>query len=409
MPSSSVCYRCFALRRFRPAAGAIIPASDNSTSAKGTIVTTPASAPPEIERATLHLYQIYDTAFGFDLERARSLLKEPTSRVRPVVTRGGSIEIRQLPLELRLGDVTVELAGRPLSGYMYVRVYDLGILAFRMIIRLPDSISWDTAAELLGAAQSYPPSVVESFQRQCDVFTTMLQPAMEQPNPSPGPTEDYTILLIERLAPGTFASQLARDPVILRTALGERRQLSASATQLASSFSYYEDDLIVLTWGAAVVVEPDEMARDDAALLLEFANVQLLAFRSYDAEVERDLARVAQQVARTRRPRWSVLLSSGSFLREIHGLIADITETSTRVENALKVTEDVYWNRVYTAALMVLRVEVWRTGIAESLVVLRETAALLRDEAQEAVAISLEVTVIILIAIELVVAVLGLR
>jgi hypothetical protein len=211
------------------------------------------------------------------------------------------------------------------------------------------------------------------------------------------------------LGAGVSAAELARDPVVLRTALGERRRLSASAAQLASSFSYYEDDLIVLTWGAAVVVEPDSSAREDVALLLEFANAQLLAFRSYDAEVERDLTRVARRVARSRRPRWPLLLSSSRFLREIHSLIADITETSGRVENALKVTEDVYWNRVYAAALATLKVEVWRTGIAETLGVLRETAALLRDEAQEALAIWLEVLVIVLIAIELVVALLGLH
>lgn len=372
-------------------------------------MTTPTSAPPPIERAVLHLYQIYDTAFSIDLEQAHSLLKTPTARVRPVVTRGGNIEIPQLPLEISLGDLSLELAGMALSAHIHVRIYDLGILAFRMMVSLPDAISWDTAATLLGAVQSYPPAVLESFQRQRDSFTALLQPAMERPYISPRPAEDYAILLIERLGAGTPAAQLARDPLILRTALGERKPLSASAAQLATSFSYYEDDLIVLTWGAAVVVEPDATAREDVALLLEFANVQLLAFRSYDAEVERDLARVAQRVARSRRPRWSVLVSSGRFLREIHGLITDITDTSARVENVLKVTEDVYWNRVYMAALTVLKVEVWRTGIAETLAVLRETAALLRDEAQEVVAVSLEVLVIVLIAIELVVALLALH
>src|SRR5262249_60809913 len=97
------------------------------------------------------------------------------------------------------------------------------------------------------------------------------------------------------------------------------------------------------------------------------------------------------------------------FLREVASLIADLTDTSARVENALKVTEDVYWNRVYAAALATLRVEVWRTGIAEALGVLGQTAALLHDEAQEAWTTLLEVLVITLIAIELVVAVIGLR
>lgn len=88
-------------------------------------------------------------------------------------------------------------------------------------------------------------------------------------------------------------------------------------------------------------------------------------------------------------------------------MIADITDTSARVENALKVTEDVYWNRVYSAAITVLRVEAWRAGIAETLGVLRQTASLLRDEAQAAWASLLEVLVIVLIAVELVVAVVG--
>lgn len=376
-------------------------------------VTTPASTPasttPEIEHATLQLYQLYDVAFGINLDRAETLLETPKSRVRPVVTRGGSIEIPHLPLEIHLGERALELAGIALTAHIHLRIYDLGILAFRMMIHLPDGVSWDNAAALLGAVQSYPPDVLENFRQQRDAFAGLLRPAMERPYASLERGEDYAILLIKRLGPGAAAAQLARDPLILRTALGERRSLSASAAQLATSFSYYEDDLIVLTWGAAVVVEPDATAREDVALLLEFANAQLLAFRSYDAEVERDLARVAQRVARSRRPRWTALVSSGRFLREIHGLIADITDTSARVENALKVTEDVYWNRVYAAALTVLKVEVWRTGIAEAVAVLRETAALLRDEAQEVLAILLEVLVIVLIAIELVVALLGLH
>lgn len=364
---------------------------------------------PLIGRAALHLYQVYDISFSIDLELARTTLTTPSSRVRPVVSRGASIDIPQLPLEISMGTYPVTVGAKEMEGHVHARIYDLGMLAFRLILPLPEHLSWDEVAGVLAAVQSYPASVLDVFNRCLETLRKPLAPAIERPNARVR-TEDYAILLIERLEEGIPAAHLARHPVLVRTALGERRLLSTSAASLVTALSYYEDDLILLTWSAAVVIEPDASAREDAALLLEFANVQLLALRAYDDEVERDLQRITPRIAARRRGlSWALLGSSSRFLREIHSLIADITDTSARVENALKVTEDVYWNRVYSAALTVLRVEVWRMGIAAALTVLRETAGLLRDEAQGAWTTLLEVLVIVLIAIELVVAVLGLR
>ena len=53
-------------------------------------------------------------------------------------------------------------------------------------------------------------------------------------------------------------------------------------------FSYFEDDLAVLTWNAALVVEP--VAEDtDVQYVLEFANAQLLELRFYDALLDAEL------------------------------------------------------------------------------------------------------------------------
>ncbi|MGZ6388031.1 MAG: hypothetical protein ACXWQZ_02075 [Ktedonobacterales bacterium] len=365
-------------------------------------------APPCIQRSTLHLYQLYDISDSIDLERARTTITAPSARVRPVVSRGASIDIPQLPLEISMGTVPLTLDDFPLTGHLHARIYDLGIVAFRLILPLPEPLEWEQAVTLLAEVQSYPPAVMDIFNHGLDELHATLAPAIERPNAT-FRLEDYTILIVERLADGTPASRLARHPTLLRTALGERKRLSETAQSLATTLSYYEDDLILLTWSAAIVIEPDAAARDDATLLLEFANVQLLAFRSYDDEVGRDLRRITPRIARSRRPVWLRLQSSSHFLREIYALIADITDTSARVENALKVTEDVYWNRVYSAAITVLRVDTWRTGIAETLGVLRQTASLLRDEAQAGWASLLELLVIVLIAVELVVALISLH
>lgn len=364
--------------------------------------------PPRIQMCALHLYQLYDVCYSIDLEKARETLATPSARVRPVVTRGASIDIAQLPLELSLGAVEVSLGGAPRSGILYARIYDLGIIAFRLVILLRDEMSWEEAIKLLSETQPYPLVVSEAFERGLELLRKTLGPAMNRLNEVVRP-EDYSIFVIERMAEGAPASQLARNPWALRAALGEPRPLAPSMWSLATTLSYYEDDLILLTWASALVIENDPNARDDATLLLEFANAQLLSFRTYDAEVERALRRVTPRLGRLTRPGWPFYRRSDRFLSEIHTLIADTTEQAGRVENALKVTEDVYWNRVYTAALVSLRVESWRSGIAETLDVLRQTAGLLHDEEQVARSTLLEILVIVLIAVELVVAIIGLR
>jgi hypothetical protein len=372
----------------------------------GSSVTSPDDL-PAITSAHLRLYQLYDISYSIDLEHARRSVMTPSARARPVVSRGARIEIAQLPLEIRLNDYTLTLGGSTLQGQMQARVYDLGIVALSLVVALPTPLLWNEAIELVADAQAFPAGVAAAFAESLDGLRKRLEPAIERPNKTVR-SEDYTIFSIERLGSGPSASALARHPMLLQVALGERKTLSVAAASLATSLSYYEDDLIFLTWSAAVVIEPDADAREDAELLLEFANAQLLSLRSYDAEVERDMARLTPRIARPRRPQWVALRSTGGFLREIYTLIADITETSARIQNALKVTEDVYWNRVYSAALTILRVQVWQAGIDETLDVLRRTASLLHDETQAAWATLLEILVIVLIAVEIVLALLRL-
>jgi hypothetical protein len=364
------------------------------------------TAPPRILRATLQLYRLFDLADALDLSVARTCLAESLRSQRPVVSRGASIEIPQLPLPVGLGRVPIQQPGLAAEGQLEARLYELGIVALALHVPIADPMEWSAAADLLAGFQAYPAWVSEIFAHGVERLRGDLTPALVRPN-TVVREEDYIHFVVGRLGEGDPAAQLARHPALLQAALGERKRLSAAAAALATPLSYYEDDLILLTWNTAIIIDPDAAAREDAALLLEFANAQLLAFRTYDAEVDAALVALAPRLARMRRIRWPFVISTRRFLTEVHGLIADITGTSARVENALKVTEDVYWNRVYTAALTVLRVEVFRAGIADGLRVLRETASLLHNEAESGWTSLLEVLVIILIVIEVIVAIVG--
>jgi uncharacterized Rmd1/YagE family protein len=90
----------------------------------------------------------------------------------------------------------------------------------------------------------------------------------------------------------------------------------------------------------------------------------------------------------------------------VQRLVAEVTQITERVDNALKVTDDVYWNRLYSAALAVLRVDVWRAGVEHKLGLLRQTYDVLRAEADAARGMILELAIILLILLEVILALL---
>jgi hypothetical protein len=90
--------------------------------------------------------------------------------------------------------------------------------------------------------------------------------------------------------------------------------------------------------------------------------------------------------------------------RSLHGLLAEVTEVSERVENALVVTEDVYLAKVYSAALEQHRVRDWSGAVDRKLAIIRDTYTALYDEATAARAEYLEMAIVLLIVLEIVLA-----
>ena len=88
--------------------------------------------------------------------------------------------------------------------------------------------------------------------------------------------------LIERH--GDAIAQIVRGEVV-KFSPTERTEI------LESRMSYYESDLVVTGWSAALVYDTPEGAAPTIQLL-EFANTQLLEFRHYDAVLTGLLARV---------------------------------------------------------------------------------------------------------------------
>ncbi len=355
------------------------------------------------------LYQLYDIGDAINLDLAQACLAEPTAqRHSPVSARQAeSIQIAQPPLRVTIGRTAIVLGGLPFVGTLRASIYDLGAVALALEVPLTAPIDWDTIADLFAAAQSPPGALVGRFAVALDEIERLIRPAIAQPARSPL-IEDYSVLLVERLEQPADAAGLGEHPVVWAALLGERRPLSSSATQLITSLSYYLDDLALLSWNGALLIDPDPWAGATAVALVEFANVQLLLLRSYDAQLDAQLPQMYRRIgAAQRRFALPLVRPYSRVLHDLQRLVAEVTEVTERIDNALKVTDDVYWNRLYSAMLSVLRVQIWKEGVDHKLALLRETYSMLHDQADAERANALEWIIVILILVELIVALFG--
>jgi hypothetical protein len=142
--------------------------------------------------------------------------------------------------------------------------------------------------------------------------------------------------------------------------------------------------------------------------ILEFANAQLLELRYYDARLDGELPAMYDRISGLRRGGGRSLWRNryAGLLGELQAQVADSTEIVERVENALKVTDDVYLARVYSAALEIFRARAWRSGIDRKLGIVRDTYAMLNGEAQATRGEVLELSIVLLIVAEIAMALL---
>jgi hypothetical protein len=127
--------------------------------------------------------------------------------------------------------------------------------------------------------------------------------------------------------------------------------------------------------------------------------------RYYDELLDAELPHMYDLVEAARRTR--TLFAARRFAdlaRRFYTLVAEVTELTEKVDNALQVTEDVYLARIYTAALELFRVRLVSAAVERKLAIIRDTYTALYDEASSRRAELMELLIVALITGEVVLA-----
>jgi hypothetical protein len=359
----------------------------------------------KVERGAIHVYRLFDVADAIDLAAAEALITAPKSRLKLEGHGSGAVEIPRPPVTVGLGQRTLPIAGVDRVAEASARFFDFGVAS--VLYRVPIAPG-TTLLSLLPVAEELlgePTRAIDAAaRREVDELARTLAPSLEKPHAWEG-LETYTVVFVEALEGRPAAKDVLADAPIARLLLGETSVIALSDSEkqdlLRHAWSYLADDVAVIDWNSAFVLEPSGVR--DIPDLLEFATAHLLELRYYDALLDRELHQIYDALEENDRTSiWSN--KTRLVQRRTAGLLLELSEMIERLENAVKVVGDFYLARLYQGALKRFRLPAWQDSVLRKQRLLADVNAQMNHEVETRRSQILELAVILLILGELVLA-----
>jgi hypothetical protein len=363
-----------------------------------------------VAEGTVYVYRLFDLADAIDLSAAEAVaLAAPKSRLRLEGAQSGSaLELPRPPLHIALGEREIPLASRRRAAQASAHVFDYGVVSVLYKLPIPPGT---TFADLVPLAEELfvdpTPALDQEARREADELALALGAALERPHAWEG-LESYQVFFVRSLeGGGVKALDLLSGGDVPELLLGETSEVSLSPAErneiLSHHFSYLEDDLAVVHWNSALVVEPSGV--EDIPDLLELATAHLLELRYYDALLDRELHRIYDEIEAGGSPVTNIFTRKYRKLqRETAGLLLELSEMIERLENAVKIVGDFYLARLYQGAVRRFRLPAWQETVLRKQKLVADVNDLIGDAADTSRAELLEMAIIVLIVFEIVAA-----
>jgi hypothetical protein len=343
--------------------------------------------------ATIHLAFAFDIGYEIDIDRARTMVPGEPGLLARRRRNPESIQYRPAPLRL-----TLDASGMALPGGMAMTkppraeltVFDFA--AISMMVQFPVRATPDELLELAGSLAD-PGPLNMAARLVVNPWIERLKPVVDGFEVS-DLSEEYVIFQVGSVDPDWIA---AHNEWIARLIRLEAGPLSPAEVREATrlGFSYTPDDLVLLDHDCA-----------DTLQVIEFANVQLLEFRHIDDRLDDRLEAAYRLIhaerGRDRRPRfWR---THSATVRSVRELEIEATSLFERADNNLKLIGDQYLSRVFDLARTRFHLGEWQQSIRRKLEVVGDVYDLLVQQAGGTRMEVLEIIVVVLIALEIVLA-----
>lgn len=366
---------------------------------------------PNITAGTLYAFRLFEIAESINLTRLSELDLPPSVNIRSGrLTFIG--QLRSMLSVATLGPRDIEIEpGNWVQAECNVLLFSFGVAAacFQFSIDSKNALANQPATQPSEIARwvsllNQSPALTVAGREIVDHLIGLVGSVVDRPLQDPI-HETYTIVSVQNFAEQCPIDRVLASADVVRILLGEAPSFvpapSFQSQIIGHHYRYGCDDICIVDWDAAFIVDP--RPNEDLINLLALALTQLLEFQRFDFQLEREL-NTLYDWTNERVDHWPFVGRARRRVDVVNRLLIDIGEFVDRSENAFKITEDVYYARVYRGAIERFQVPVWRSSVLARQRAVSEIARTLYDRAQLGVAHSLELVIIVLFIFEIVMA-----
>lgn len=358
----------------------------------------------KINKGSVHIYRVFDIAEEIDLRKLDDIiLSEKNSLGRLKISRNPRewIVMRNAPVHFTAGEVTLQLFGQPVRADILGKVWDYGVISIQFVIPIPSKTTWDELIEV-SATLDKDQSIDQIARSKATLITETIQTSLMDPHHWEE-FEDYTIFFFEELEGIKNANDLLHQADAAKLIVAENQVELAEQSKksiLESTLQYSEQDLTIIDWNAAIVVEPS--GRKEIPEVIEFALTHMMEMRYYDALLDHHLSTLYDAVEESRTRYFSNRFSDLS--REASARYIEFSEFIERVDNSFKVVGDFYLAKIFRTAGEEFRIPEWESNIMRKMKLLANLSELLQGELNVNRSLWLEITIVVLILFEIIAA-----
>ncbi len=361
------------------------------------------------------VYRVFDIAEEVELRKAEELLRtrirENPGRLELKMKGQQAVIIREAPVRFSLGlESLPELESKLPPPRLSATLWNYGALSISYQFDLGATATQDDFfrySVLLNEDEKLIQALNENAKAKAGEVILMLRDALQKPQIW-NEFEDYIIYLSDGTDENWTSEQLIDDGDVPEIIMGEPEHELAPdirARLLENTFQYGNDDLCVIDWNSAFVLEP--ASQSDVLDVLEFSLSHQLELRFYDHLIDSRLQQLYTSLEEDRKRFPLVKILRGSFSQvaeEASSTYLELSEFTERMGNSLKAIGDFYLARIFRAALQRFRTRDWEESIGRKMDLLSKIPTLLQNEVNTRRGHLLEIIIILLIAYEIIMA-----